>query len=63
MIDDALLTKYVREGFPLQECARFLNKSYSTVRLRAYKLGLEKNKKLRKSWHIKELKLIKQYID
>ena len=63
MIDDALLTKYVREGFPLQECAKFLNKSYSTVRLRAYKLGLEKTKKLRKSWHMKDLRLIKQYID
>ncbi len=63
MIDDALLTKYVREDFPLEECAKLLNKTYSTVRLRAHKLGLEKTKKLRKSWHIKDLKLIKQCMD
>lgn len=63
MIDDTLLTKYVREGFPLEECAKLLNKNYSTVRLRAYKLGLEKTQKLRKSWHVKELKLIKQCMD
>ena len=63
MIEDTWLREYIKQDLPLEECAKLLNKSYSNVRLRAHKLGLEKNKKLRKSWHMKELKLIKQYID
>lgn len=62
-IEDTWLREYVKQDFPLEECAKLLNKTYATVKLRACKLGLDKTKKLRKSWHIKELKLIKQYTD
>lgn len=62
-IEDTWLREYVKQDFSLEECAKLLNKTYATVKLRACKLGLDKTKKLRKSWHIKELKLIKQYMD
>ena len=63
MIEDTWLREYIKQDLPLDECAKLLNKSYSTVRLRAYKLGFGKTRELRKSWHVKELKLIKQCMD